>query len=128
MAAPAASCCFRRPWGRPPPPPLFSISSLPRPLAPPFFRSPSPHSPVPPFHVFRQRRRSFCLYVFNLQTLKTSLLLVLYSYSSRMYLCFTRMYSCVTRMYSYVLVCYSYVTRMYSCGVLVKILLSLVLF
>ena len=52
----------------------------------------------------------------------------MYPYVSRMLLV---CYSYVTRMYPYVpyvtrmlLVCYSYVTRMYSCGVLVMILNS----
>ena len=139
------------------PPFPHSPSPIPRPPIP---RPPIPRSPIPPFphspfqvlkiagfslfHVFRQRRRSFILSIFNLQTLKTSLQLVFYSYSTRMYSYVfvfysyvtrmysyvnrmysyvTRMYLCVTRMYSYVLVCYSYVTRMYSCGVLVTIYL-----
>jgi hypothetical protein len=53
------------------------------------------------------------------------LILVNYSYSTRMYSCVTRMYSCVARMllvctrmllvcYLYVLVCYSYVPVCYS--------------
>jgi hypothetical protein len=124
---------------------------IPRSLVPPFLVSPFP---VPPFPVpgFKDSRfqsisrfsteKTIFLPVFNLQTLKTSLLLVfysyvlvfysyvtrmyscvtrMYSYVTRMYSYVTRMYSCVTRMYSYVLVCYSYVTRMYSCGVLVTI-------
>ena len=77
----------------------------------PFPHSPIPRSPVPPFPGFKDSRfqsisrfsteKTIFLPVFNLQTLKTSLLLVFYSYS--------------TCMYSYVLVFYSYVTRMYSC-------------
>ena len=54
----------------------------------------------------------------------------MYPYVSRMYPYVSRMYPYVTRMlvvcYSYVsvcFVCYSYVTRMYSCGVLVMILI-----
>ena len=123
----------------------------------PFPHSPFPHSPFPHypfphypfphypfrvlkiagfslFHVFRQRRRSFCLYSIYYSYF-TRILLV----CTRMYFCFTRMllvctrvllvctrmllvcYSYVTRMYSYVLVCYSYVTRMYWCGVIVTI-------
>jgi hypothetical protein len=76
---------------------------------PPF---PVPRSPVPGFKDSQfqsisrfSTEKTIFLPVFNLQTLKTSLLLVFYSYS-------TRMYSYSTRMYSYVLVFYSYVTRM----------------
>ena len=95
----------------------------------PFARSPIPPFPVPGFKDSRfqsisrfSTEKTIYLPVFNLQTLKTSLLLVFYSYSTRMYsyvLVFysyvTRMYSCVTRMYSYVTRMYSCVTRMYLC-------------
>ena len=123
------------------PPPLappfpHSPSPIPRPPIPrsPIPRSPIPRSPIPrsPIPGFKDSRfqsisrfsteKTIFLPVFNLQTLKTSLLLVFYSYSTRMYLYVlvfysyvTRMYSCVTRMYSYVTRMYSYVTRMYSC-------------
>ena len=92
-------------------------------------RSPIPRSPIPGFKDSRfqsisrfSTEKTIFLPVFNLQTLKTSLLLVFYSYVLVFYSYVTRVYSCVTRMYSYVLVCYSYVTRMYSCGVLVTIM------
>jgi hypothetical protein len=120
--------------------------------------------PVPPFPVpgFKDSRfqsisrfsteKTIFLPVFNLQTLKTSLLLVFYSYSTRILLVCTRMYLCFTRMLlvctrvllvctrtcmllvstrmllvctRVLLVCtrmYLCVTRMYSCGVLVTIL------
>ena len=66
---------------------------------------------------------------------KTFVLLVcirMYPYVSRMYPYVTRMlvvcqsyvFVCI-RMFRMLLVCYSYVTRMYSCGVLVMILISL---
>ena len=92
----------------------FPVPPLPVPPLPvphyPFPHYPFPHSPfpVPGFKDSRfqsisrfSTEKTIFLPVFNLQTLKTSLLLVFYSYS--------------TRMYSYVLVFYSYVTRMYSC-------------
>ena len=127
-----------RPLPLAPPFPPFPIPRLPI-RRPPI---PVPPFPVPPFPVsgFKDSRfqsisrfsteKTIFLPVFNLQTLKTNLLLVFYSYSTRVYsyvlvctrvllvcysyvlVCYsyvTRMYSCVTRMYSYVLVCYSYV-------------------
>ena len=66
---------------------------------------------------------------------KTLVLLVcigMYPYVSRMYACVSRMYPYVSRMlvvcirmFRMLLVCYSYVTRMYSCGVLVMIIIEL---
>ena len=66
---------------------------------------------------------------------KTFVLLVcirMYPYVSRMYPYVTRMlvvcqsyvFVCI-RMFRMLLVCYSYVTRMYSCGVLVMIIIIL---
>ena len=45
----------------------------------------------------------------------------MYPYVSRMYPYVTRMLLVCVRMFRMLLVCYSYVTRMYSCGVLVMI-------
>ena len=80
----------------------------------PFPRSPVPRSPIPGFKDSRfqsisrfSTEKTIFLPVFNLQTLKTSLLLVFYSY---VLVCTCVLLVC----YSYVLVCYSYVTRMYS--------------
>ena len=105
---------------------LTSLMSSRSPI-PPF---PVPPLPVPPFPVlpfpgFKDSRfqsisrfsteKTIFLPVFNLQTLKTSLLLVFYSYSTRMYSYVTRMYSYVTRM---LLVCIRVLlvcTRMYLC-------------
>ena len=100
---------FLLPPPRPTIPP-FSVPHSPSPHSP-FHNSPFPHSPLPhsPFSIpgFKDSRfqsisrfsteiKTIFLPVFNLQTLKTSLLLVFYSYS--------------TRMYSYVLVFHSYVS------------------
>ena len=119
-----------------PPFPVLPFPVLPFPVPPlPVPPLPVPPYPVTPFPVlpflvpgFKDSRfqsisrfsteKTIFLHVFNLQTLKTSLLLVFYSYSTRitrMYLCFTRMLLVCTRMYSYVTRMYSYVTRMYSC-------------
>ena len=132
---PKSRCCTNykvvvshfRPLPLAPPFPPFPIPRLSI-RRPPIPRSPIPRPPipVPPFPVsgFKDSRfqsisrfsteKTIFLPIFNLQTLKTSLLLVFYSYVLLFYSYVLVCYSCVTRMYSYVTRMYSYVTRMYS--------------
>jgi hypothetical protein len=97
---------------------LFPEAAPHQPVSQNVFPFPNSPFPVPGFKDSRSQSISrfstektifLPVYVFNLQTLKTSLLLVFYSYSTRMY-SYVLVYTCVLLVcYSYVLVCYSFV-------------------